>query len=114
MSGDRIELTDAEQMAAVSALRASVQARISDDDYGLLASAIDAVNRIRSGDPLGTVRASSDGVMLLIRVNVNEPECSTTYVRRWVIVNLRSGATSLSDEDYPPPDWPIVYTPEVS
>jgi hypothetical protein len=116
MTGDRIELSDEEWGAAKAALSLWCCRKCGGalvNYSSALVGIVDAVNRVRQGDPVGTVRRHPDGSRIVIRVMVNQPEGSTTYVSRWVHVNLTCGVMS-RHADHPTPDWPIVLSPEVS
>lgn len=113
-----IELTDSEQIAAVGALRSVAKSKITDDDYGLLAAAINAVNKIRTGDPIGTIRRNANGDVA-VRTNYrNSPGHRgwRVYTHHYLAQDQRK--SPMTTESWIGPagdcDWPIIYQPEVT
>jgi hypothetical protein len=97
---DRIELTDDERAAAIHILRAS-----SDDNYGYgcfgatVDELIDAVNGVRLGDPIGTVRHSLEDGLIGVRVRAGNG--------MWRIVSTRTGSVIWADAC----DFFVAYRP---
>lgn len=111
MSSAPIELNDAEQIAAVTALRASFSGiHLTDDDYELLAGAIAAINRVRVGDPAGTIRRNPDG-----DIAVAVPYGRLTGWRVYRQHEAEKRDDNVSTEFVGPAgdcDWPVIFTPD--
>lgn len=96
-----IELTvnEIEKLAEYLSCTADVEYRVR--AIGL----IDALNKLRAPDPLGTVRADEDGN---VAVKTNDYACDQWHVHR-----VRSARCSGPESAEYVADWPVVYMPEV-
>lgn len=116
---ERIELTIGEQQDAIEALRAWDYGN-DNHEQGVLA-VIAAVNRARTGDPVGTVRRDPDTGMVAVRVAKYDCallDCGGVYEAptwQWVDEDGKSrharGDTSSSAREIA--SWPIVFSPGV-
>jgi hypothetical protein len=65
---------------------------------------VKAINKVRGGDPLGTIRRSVTGTLA---VRMDNPGGN-----RWVLLFTDGVATWNHSDNYD--DWSLVYSPEVS
>jgi hypothetical protein len=107
---DPIELSNDEERAAYQALEpllSSVALNRSLPDYAvvpIVEAIFKAVNKVRAGDPVGTIRRSVTGTLA---IRMDGP-----LGNRWRLL-FTSGDTSWDDVDHYD-SWPIVCSPEVS
>lgn len=107
-----IKLTTAERSAAITAsLKATADGW---RDHVLLNAILDAINKVRGGDPVGTIRLGRAG-SLAVRVRVLD-EYGNYRPDAWVHVSTATGTMSRPDTDTPDAyaDWKVIYTPEAS
>lgn len=94
---DRIELTDEEALLAGDMFESARRAMHRPERAAVIA--ISAVNRVRAGDPVGTVRRKPDGKAYAV---------SAATGRHIVPLADDWGLVMKGDAD----NWPVVYRPE--
>jgi hypothetical protein len=108
MSGDPIALSNDEERAAYRALEpllSSVALNRSLPDYAVVPIVeviVNAINKVRAGDPAGTIRRSVTGTLAIL---MGGPAGN-----RWRLL-FTSGDISWGDVDHYD-DWSLVYSPE--
>lgn len=118
-----IELTKAEHEAAAEAAYIAHEMAVRGDGKaapwgnqvwsqdkwrGSIAAALAAINRVRAGDPVGTIRRGPTGNVSVRVTTFNEYELP---ILRWAHVSISSGDVSTPNHDHDC-DWPVVYSPE--
>lgn len=104
---DRIELTEDETYAAAKAIFPDVVWADDRESYSatckVVAKVVEAVNRTRFTDPVGTIRKPSLHSGIAVRVDNRK-------VKDWHIVHV-NGDTRLESFSYVS-SWPVIYSPD--
>lgn len=110
-----IDLTDSELRAVATAVWSPLPTHPEDEQDCLdtVREVIDALNRVRVGDPVGTVRRHPSGNAVALRVAQKPSPHDRNDVHWWRILNPDSMSVYHGGQIVVQ-DWPVIYSPEES
>lgn len=109
MSSEPIELTDEDRVAAVRALTNRPDARAMAEAESRVYLVINAINRARAGDPVGTLRRSPDGGVYERREKRGRRFWESLMA--WPQLGIALSTTVPADPEGLS-DWPVIYRPD--